>query len=260
MSGFVLPTWKITSPFGVRVNPVTGVRRLHGGTDFGQDSGAAIKAVAPGTVESKGVNLNKQSGYGHWVRVRHYDGSRGMYAHLVAASPLTVGQAVDHNTVIGGVGSTGASTGPHLHLEIIVNGTPVDPIPYAKARPIQVGPAPTAGGRVHVVARGESLSGIAGKYGTTWQALYAANKSVIGANPNRIFAGQALTVSSAAPAAAPVAPPAPVQRVHTVGRGESLSSIAGKYKTTWQKIYADNRGVVGSNPNKIFAGQRLVIN
>lgn len=259
MSGFILPTWRITSPFGIRVNPVTGVRRLHSGTDFGQNSGAAIKAVAPGTVESKGVNLNKQSGYGHWVRVRHYDGSRGMYAHLVAASPLGVGQAVDHNTVIGGVGSTGASTGPHLHLEIIVNGTPVDPIPYAKARPVPAtpAPAPRPAGRVHVVARGESLSVIAGKYGTTWQALYAANKGVIGGNPNRIFAGQALTISSAAPA--PKSAPAPVQRFHTVARGESLSKIAAKYGTTWQKIYADNRAAVGPDANKIFAGQKLLI-
>jgi len=258
MSGYVLPTWRITSPFGVRVNPVTGARRLHSGVDFGQSSGAAIKAVAPGTVESKGVNLDKRSGYGHWVRVRNFDGSRAMYAHMVAASPLSVGQAVSHETTVGGVGSTGASTGPHLHLEIIVNGSPVDPIPYATARPVPVtpAPAPSPAGRVHVVARGESLSAIAGKYGTTWQALYAANRGTIGANPNRIFAGQALTVSSSAPAPAP----APVQRVHVVARGESLSKIAAKYGTTWQRLYADNRGTIGSDANKIFAGQRLVVN
>jgi len=259
MSGFILPTWRITSPFGVRVNPVTGARRLHAGADFGQDSGVAIKSVAPGTVESKGVNLDKRSGYGHWVRIRNFDGSRAMYAHMVAASPLAVGQGVDHSTTVGSVGSTGASTGPHLHLEIIVNGTPVDPIPYAKARPVPATPpaASASGGRVHVVARGESLSGIAGKYGTTWQALYAANRAVIGGNPNRIFAGQALTVSGRA-AAAPA--PAPVQRIHTVARGESLSIIAAKYGTNWRRIFADNRGVIGRDANKIFAGQRLVIN
>ena len=259
MSGFVLPTWRITSPFGIRVNPVTGARRLHAGADFGQDSGVAIKAVAPGAVESKGVNLDKRSGYGHWVRVRNFDGSRAMYAHMVAASPLAVGQGVDHSTTVGNVGSTGASTGPHLHLEIIVNGTPVDPIPYAHARPVPVTPPPALapGGRVHVVARGESLSGIAGKYGTTWQALYAANRAVIGGNPNRIFAGQALVVSAAAPAPAPA--PAPVERVHVVARGESLSKIATKYGTTWQRIFADNRGVIGRDANKIFAGQRLSI-
>lgn len=256
--GFQIPPWRITSPFGMRVNPITGARRMHNGDDFGQDSGVAILSVAPGVVEAKGVNLDKKVGYGHWVLVRNYDGSAAFYAHMREASPLAVGTRVDHSSVVGRVGSTGASTGPHLHLEIRVNGTPVAPRAYMAARPVQdvPSPSPAPGGRVHVVQRGESLSLIAKKYGVTWQSIYEANRAVVGSNPNRIFAGQALTI----PGGAPAPTPAPAPRVHTVARGESLSKIAAKYGTTWQKIYADNRGVIGSNPNRIFAGQRLTIN
>jgi murein DD-endopeptidase MepM/ murein hydrolase activator NlpD len=244
----------------MRVNPVSGVRRNHNGVDFGANSGTAILAIAAGVIEAKGKNLSKTNGFGHWVRVRQYDGSIGFYAHMKAASPLPAGAKVDHSTTVGSVGTTGASTGPHLHYEVIISGKPVDPVTYANAR--SVGAAASAAARVHVVARGESLSAIASRYGTTWQALYALNRDTIGANPNRIFAGQALTVStaktvkSAKPAkSAPVA----AARVHVVARGESLSKIAAQYGTTWQKIHSDNRVAIGSNPNRIFAGQRLTI-
>lgn len=257
MSGFVLPSWRVTSPFGMRVNPVSGVRRNHNGVDFGANSGTAILAIAAGVIEAKGKNLSKTNGFGHWVRVRQYDGSIGFYAHMKAASPLPAGANVDHSTTVGSVGTTGASTGPHLHYEVIISGKPVDPVAYANARPVGAA-APAAAARVHVVARGESLSAIASRYGTTWQALYALNRGTIGANPNRIFTGQALAVSSAVSAAPAAAAPAP-PRVHVVARGDSLSKIAARYGTTWQKIHSDNRVAIGSNPNRIFAGQRLTI-
>lgn len=230
MSGFILPSWRITSPFGIRVNPITGSRRQHNGTDFGADSGTPIKAIAPGVVEAKGVNLDKKSGYGHWIRIKQYDGTVGLYAHMVSASPLSAGTRVDHSTVIGNVGSTGASTGPHLHYEVRVNGTPVDPVGYAKARPVPAKPAPTpptpapAPNR-YVVQRGDTLGSIATKYGIKWQDLYAANKGVIGANPNRIFSGQVLTIpGKSAPAPKPA--PAPARKsVNQIAK----EVIAGKW-------------------------------
>lgn len=136
MSGFIAPPWRITSPFGMRVHPITGARKMHNGDDFDAGEGAPIKAVAPGVVEAKGVSLDRIRGYGHWVAIRNYDGSRALYPHMREASPLTVGTSVSHDTVVGYVGSTGASTGPHLHLEIAVNGTPVPPSAYMAARPV----------------------------------------------------------------------------------------------------------------------------
>ena len=209
MGGFKLPAWRITSPFGMRINPVTGVRSQHKGTDFGANSGTPINAIAPGVVSAKGVNLDKRTGFGYWVAIKQYDGSKGVYAHMREHSPLSVGTAVDHSTVIGYVGSTGASTGPHLHYQLEINGTPVDPVPYANARPVpKPGPAPTPAPSAvtYVIKRGDTLGAIAARYGIKWQDLYAANRGVIGANPNRIFSGQVLTIpgkSAPAPAPAP---------------------------------------------------------
>lgn len=261
MSGFTIPKWRVTSPFGMRVNPITGVRRAHNGVDFGADSGTAIASIADGVVEAKGVNLDKRSGFGYWVRVRNYDGSKALYAHMIGHSPLSAGDAVKRGQTVGRVGSTGAATGPHLHLEITVGGRYVEPIGYMKARPVPSKPPskPSAPTRRHVVARGESLSSIARRYGLTWQALYKLNRRTIGDDPNRIYVGQVLDLPGAPsrPQSKPPAKPAP--RVHVVGRGDTLSKIAAKYGTTWQKIHADNRSTIGSNPNRIYAGQRLVI-
>lgn len=256
MSGYRLPKWRVTSPYGVRVHPITGARRMHNGDDLGADSGTPIKAIASGVVEAKGVNLDKWVGYGHWVRVRNYDGARALYAHMSEASPLRIGAKVSVVTTVGRVGSTGAATGPHLHLEISVGGRTVAPRPYAAARPFRpiVAP-PTTGAARHVVTRGDTLGGIAKRYGTTWQTLHKLNRATIGSNPNRIFAGQVLVL----PCKAKPKPVTAAPRVHVVRRGDTLGSIAKRYRTTWQKIHADNRRTIGANPNRIFAGQRLVI-
>lgn len=264
MTGFTIPGWRVTSPFGTRVSPTTGARRNHNGVDFGQDEGVAIPSVADGAVEAKGVNLDKRTGFGHWVRVRNYDGSKALYAHMKAASPLKAGAAVKRGQSVGLVGSTGASTGPHLHLEITVAGKYVEPLAYMRARPVPSKPPskPAPAARRHVVARGESLSLIAARYKIDWRKLYELNRATIGADPNRIFVGQVLTLPGAAPKP-PTKPPAkpvqPASRVHVVARGDTLSKIAKKYGTTWQKLYADNRAVIGNNPNRIYAGQRLVV-
>jgi murein DD-endopeptidase MepM/ murein hydrolase activator NlpD len=255
------PTSTISSPFGMRVNPITGVKKLHTGTDFAVKAGTPIPAIAAGTVVGKGSNLNKTSGYGHWVRVRAENGLYYLAAHMQAASPLAVGQAVKLGTVLGNVGSTGASTGPHLHLGLStgVEAGFIDLVSYVRSQVAPpAAPAPIAG--TYTVQRGDTLSAIAARHGTTWQALYALNRATIGANPNRIFAGQVLRIAGAAPAA-PAPAPKPVARTYTVKRGDTLSGIATRLgvRGGWRALYNANRSVVGSNPNRIFAGQVLTL-
>ena len=102
---------------------------------------------------------------------------------------------------------------------------------------------------VYTVKSGDTLSSIAKKYNTTWQKIYEVNKKVIGSNPNLIRVGIKLTI------------PKEQQNInyYVVKSGDTLSSIAKKYNTTWQKIYNDNRGNIGTNPNRIYPEQKLVI-
>lgn len=115
-------------------------------------------------------------------------------------------------------------------------------------------PKPQPSGNKYTVQKGDSLSGIAAKFGTTWQKIYADNKAVIGPDPNLIKPGQVLTIGGSGGSA-----PAPSGRKYTVQKGDSLSSIAGKYGTTWQSLYAKNKAVIGPDPNLIKPGQVLAI-
>ncbi len=123
-SGLVAPVaGRITSNFGMRFHPVLGYSRLHAGVDFGSAYGSAIYAVADGTVSFAGWH----GGHGNYVRLEHGGGLSTAYGHMsrFAASP---GQLVRQGQVIGYVGSTGLSTGPHLHYETYMGGRPVDPM------------------------------------------------------------------------------------------------------------------------------------
>ena len=116
----------ITSNFSPRrKNPVTGIYKRHTGTDIGAAYGAAIVAANAGTVTLAGWN----SGYGNCVIIDHGGGRATLYAHMSAFS-VSVGQNVSKGQRIGSVGSTGNSTGPHLHFEILINGAAVDPMQY----------------------------------------------------------------------------------------------------------------------------------
>jgi peptidoglycan hydrolase-like protein with peptidoglycan-binding domain len=110
----------LTSGFGERWG------RLHAGLDFGAPTGTPVGAAGRGTVISAGWN---SGGYGNLVVIQHRLGFQTWYAHLSSVSVRT-GQGVAGRTRIGAVGSTGNSTGPHLHFEVRRNGTPVDPTPY----------------------------------------------------------------------------------------------------------------------------------
>ncbi len=116
---------KVTSRFGWRTAPTTGASTYHKGIDIGKNNGAPIVAPADGTVTFSG----RQSGYGNCIEIRHANGITTMYAHMKSYT-VKRGQKVKRSDVIGYVGSTGRSTGPHLHYEVRVNGVPVDPMKY----------------------------------------------------------------------------------------------------------------------------------
>jgi murein DD-endopeptidase MepM/ murein hydrolase activator NlpD len=117
--------YQITSPFGERTDPTTGGSEYHTGVDFGVPLGTEIKAAADGVVVQAGTN----GGYGNSVTIDHGGGMETLYGHLSKVL-VSAGQKVKQGDVIGLSGSTGKSTGPHLHFEIRKNGQPVDPMSY----------------------------------------------------------------------------------------------------------------------------------
>lgn len=113
----------ITSPFGMRVHPITGLHQLHDGTDFGAPCGTPVHAAGVGTVVSRPFS----GAYGYRVIVRHADSLETSYNHLASQS-VSVGQRVTTSTIVGRVGSTGLSTGCHLHFMARQDGRLVDPM------------------------------------------------------------------------------------------------------------------------------------
>ena len=114
----------ITSRQGPRIHPVTGEFKNHGGTDIGASYGTAIWAADSGTVVRSSDGWN--GGWGNYVMINHGNGMQTLYAHM-SSRAVSVGQTVSRGQVIGYVGSTGMSTGAHLHFEMYVNGSKVDP-------------------------------------------------------------------------------------------------------------------------------------
>lgn len=121
MSYNPVPGSRTSSPY------MGGFRRTggHSGIDFAAPAGSAARAVVPGTV----ISVAWGGAYGRLVKVRHVDGTIGYYAHLSDAN-VRVGQRVGRGSIIGRVGSTGNTTGPHLHFEVRRNGRPTDPSPW----------------------------------------------------------------------------------------------------------------------------------
>ncbi|ADI02624.1 murein hydrolase activator EnvC family protein [Syntrophothermus lipocalidus] len=113
---------RVTSEYGMRYHPILGIRKLHTGIDIGAPYGARVVAADGGTV----IYTGRMGGYGNTIVVDHGGGVSTLYAHLSAYRTST-GARVDKGDTIGLVGSTGWSTGAHLHFEVRKNGTPVDP-------------------------------------------------------------------------------------------------------------------------------------
>ncbi|TEB16212.1 Murein DD-endopeptidase MepM [Pelotomaculum sp. FP] len=116
----------VTSFFGTRLHPVLGVYKTHSGIDIGAGYGTAVLAAADGVVTTAAYDAG---GYGNYVIIDHGNGNKTLYAHMSQMS-AGVGQTVTQGQTIGLVGSTGLSTGPHLHFEVYVGGTRVDPLLY----------------------------------------------------------------------------------------------------------------------------------
>ncbi|MCU0403898.1 MAG: peptidoglycan DD-metalloendopeptidase family protein [Chitinophagaceae bacterium] len=115
---------RVASGFGYRIDPVYKIPKMHAGLDFTANTGTPIYATADGTVTESGYNTG---GYGNHVVINHGFGYETLYAHMVRIKAKQ-GQKVKRGEVIGWVGNTGKSTGPHLHYEVHKNGTPVDPV------------------------------------------------------------------------------------------------------------------------------------
>ena len=117
---------RVASGFGYRIDHVYKVRKFHAGLDFTAPQGTPIYATADGTVKMAGFD---NSGFGNHVIIEHGYGYETLYGHMVKVKSRG-GQSVKRGDVIGYVGSTGKSTGPHCHYEVHRNGVPVDPIYY----------------------------------------------------------------------------------------------------------------------------------
>ena len=126
-SGVPVRTRSITSGFGTRWHPILGGYRFHTGLDFAAPQGAAVAATSPGTV----VVAGWCGGYGQCVTIDHGGGVLTLYGHL-SRIDVAPGQAISQGQSIGLVGSTGRSTGPHLHYEVRINGQAVDPSAYLR--------------------------------------------------------------------------------------------------------------------------------
>lgn len=129
IKGFLLRTpidgARMTSRFGMRRHPIHRYNRMHQGIDFGAGSGTPVFAAGDGVV----VEARRWGGYGNWLRIRHANGWETGYAHLSRyGKGMRPGQRVRQGQVVAYVGSTGASTGPHLHYEVWRNGRRVNPV------------------------------------------------------------------------------------------------------------------------------------
>jgi murein DD-endopeptidase MepM/ murein hydrolase activator NlpD len=126
---------RYTSGFGERRHPLLGITRMHTGVDWAAPSGTPILAGADGTVERVG----RQGGYGNYIRIRHANGFATAYGHMSRyADGIAPGVSVKQGQVIGYVGSTGYSTGPHCHYEILVNNKFVNPMTIQVPRGLQL--------------------------------------------------------------------------------------------------------------------------
>lgn len=115
----------VTSKFGLRTSPFTGLREKHDGYDIGARHGSDVRATADGRVVVQG----RETGYGNMVEIDHGYGIRTRYGHN-SKNLVKVGERVKRGQVIAQVGNTGRSTGPHLHYEVLLNGVPVNPKNY----------------------------------------------------------------------------------------------------------------------------------
>jgi murein DD-endopeptidase MepM/ murein hydrolase activator NlpD len=141
-AGMPLHDAVMTSDFGMRTHPVLGGRRNHKGIDLAQPTGTPVYATADGIVS----RAEPFSSYGNYIQIEHGGELQTRFGHL-SGFAVVAGEQVHKGQLIGYVGSTGRSTGPHLHYEVRVAGEAVDPRPYMVATDLAVAPANTTLGQ-----------------------------------------------------------------------------------------------------------------
>jgi len=177
--GFLLRTpldgARITSGFGRRLHPLLGYTRMHAGIDFGAPTGTPVYAAADGVVQE----AKWAGGYGRWVKIRHTTKFETAYAHL-SGWAVKAGQRVRQGQVVGYVGSTGRSTGPHLHYEVIMAGQKVNP------KSAKVPQGTILEGRELAAFRLQKarIDGLLAKAGGDGETRLAANAAAAGLRPS----------------------------------------------------------------------------
>ena len=168
-TGLIMPVvgGHITSGFGMRRHPILGYSRLHAGIDFGAAYGSAIYAVSDGTVAFAGWH----GGHGNFVKLEHGGGFGTGYGHMSRIA-VTPGSHVQAGQIIGYVGSTGLSTGPHLHYELYRGGVPVNPMTVSFTVTNQVDPAELAAyktrlAQLQTVKAGSAMTSLAPRQAST---------------------------------------------------------------------------------------------
>ncbi len=169
--------YPVTSGFGDRIHPITGRLTKHYGIDIAAPRGTSIGAIQGGKVSDVG----KESGYGYYIELTHTDGSTSLYAHLQEKPDLQVGQQVKKGDIIGRVGSTGRSTGPHLHLEYRnPQGKLIDPQKIlAQSNPERNRPIETLGTRTSATSEKPYQTGMASWYGPGFYGKRTANGEIL---------------------------------------------------------------------------------
>lgn len=250
----------ISSPFGQRRfwNNVTQKwnEGFHNGIDM--TSGTTIVATAKGKVTAcrnsiKGYTESQASG--NYVTLYHGNNVYTTYCHMKYGSvKVKVGDVVEVGQELGTKGTTGYSTGEHLHYGIQVNGSWVNPEPYLlgeKELPQYQTSTPSNNGTdiIYTVVKGDTLSGIASRYGTTYQKLAEYNGI---SNPNLILVGQVIRIPNGNGSSSE-------KRVHTVVKGETLWGIAKRYYGNGSRYPEIAKANNISNPDIIRVGQKLII-
>lgn len=220
------------------------------------DLSAAINACREGVIGWLGGNRKRVIGYadaGDFARIWPSRGDCQVVLANYSSNPAFPGKlahqfADNYNTPPFGpcdINSADGYSPDQLAAALGLTASAPQPAPAA---PKPVAPAPS--GRTYRVASGDTLSGIAAKFGTTWQRLAQINGLT---NPNLLYIGQVLKID--ANAVKPVAPK-PAGTVYTVHQGDTLSGIATRFHTTWQRLSSINHL---ADPNRIFVGQHLRI-
>lgn len=256
-SGYEYRDFWYTNASGQRVH-VVGWHKALDITTLG-----TVVAFARGKVVSivKGITgqTTNPSG-GNSVTLLHANGAKTLYCHLDNGSNnhLKVGDIVEEGAKLGTdtIKTTGNSTGLHLHFGIYVGSDYVDPTPYLQGTKSISGYGETSTNTSSSDIASKSVDElakevIAGKYGNgdvRKQAL-GSRYSEVQARVNEILGSDSKKTNTTT-----------TSKTYTVKSGDTLSGIASKYGTTWQKIYNDNKSVIGSNPNLIKPGQVLKIN